>query len=288
MDTYFIILAIALLLTTIGFVWLVVVGFKRSILWGILIFLLSPFTAIAFAFTNWYEAKYAFLLHILSLTAFLGVGYVLIADEIGLERIQKVSTAVESGQIKDNEFFLYLDPNTLLPGEEDEELEAGIDLDGDGIIDTPQKVITGEETTTTDGEKRVVDPIVTVDDTEITKLTESKEGEELEVIITEDKKPKLDYPTPGNITADPLVAPKKKTESASVRVKLSKVNRYIGRYFIITTKKGTQHRGILVKVTKSRIILERKIYGGTFRYKVSKKRIKRLDMFKKEYIEDLS
>ena len=283
MDTYLLIIAIAAVLTIIGFVWLVVVGFKRSIIWGILIFLLSPFSAIAFAFTNWYEAKYAFLLHILSVVVLLSASYLLVVDKIGIERIDKVLAAIESGQIKDNEAFLYLDPNTLLPGEEDdvEEAEAGIDLDGDGIIDTPQAVITGTEPSA------VTYPTEQSNATEAVAISESNDGEELEVII-EEKQTALDYPTPGSIVVDPLVTPKKKQKSGSVRVKVSKISNYKGRYFIVTTKKGNQHRGILVKVTKSRIILERKIYGGTFKYKVLKSRIKRLDMFKKEYIEDLS
>ncbi len=288
METYLLILVVASLLNLIGYVWLVVVGFKRSILWGILIFLLSPFSAIIFAITNWFEAKYSFLLYMLSALGIVASLY-LFFDAIGLERIEKISMAIESGQINENEAFLYLDPNTLLPGEEDEgeETEVGIDLDGDGIIDTPQAVITGDTNSTVDDTKRLTDPKVQADSTEIAKIVEPDAGEELEVIIDE-KKEALDYPTPGTITVDPLVTPKKKPQSGSVRVKLSKINNYKGRYFIVTTKKGNQHRGILVKVTKSRIILERKIYGGIFTYKVSKKSIKRLDMFKKEYVDELS
>jgi len=288
------IIAIALLLATIGFLWLVVVGFKRSVLWGILVFLFSPLSAIVFSFMNWYEAKYAFLLHIISLTVFFWASYVLVVDEIGIERIVKIQAAVESGQIKENETFLYLDPNTLLPGEEDdsEEAEAGIDLDGDGIIDTPESVITGDEKNldakgglADAGGARVTEPKVATDSVEIAKLSESHEDEELEVII-EEENPPLSYPTPGSVMSDPLVNIKKKEQIGSVRVKLSKMNNYIGRYFIITTKKGNEHRGILIKVTKSRIILERKIYGGTFKYKISKKRVKQLKMLKKEYIDE--
>ena len=209
----------------------------------------------------------------------------------GMERIEKVSAALNSGQIKQNEVLLYLDPNTLLPGEEDEseEAELGIDLDGDGIIDTPEAVITGDEkhSSAKSDRKWVTDPEVEADVKDIEKFSETKKDEEL-VVIIEEKQDALSYPTPGNITADPLIGPKKKVKSGSVRVKLSKVNKYIGRYFIVTTKKGHEHRGILVKVTKSRIILQRKIYGGVFKYKIYKKRIKRLDMLKKAYVDELS
>ncbi len=214
----------------------------------------------------------------------------------GMERIAKVSALLESGQIKENEFILYLNPDTVLPGEEDdsEEVEAGIDLDGDGIIDTPESVITGDETkpaakghSAESGAARVTEPNVEADSIDIAKRSESDKDEEL-IVIIEEENAHLSYPTPGSVTSDPLVSKKKKEQAGSVRVKLSKMKNYIGRYFIITTKKGNEHRGILVKVTKSRLLLERKIYGGTFKYKVSKKRVKRLDMLKKDYIDKIS
>ncbi len=296
MDTNVLVFAIALLLNLVGFIWLVVVGFKRSIAWGILIFLLSPFSAIIFAVTNWYDAKGSFLLYFITLIAVLASGFLIVEQHGGVERFEKVSAALESGQIKENEVLLYLDPNTLLPGEEDdsEEAELGIDLDGDGIIDTPEAVITGEEpesvsrnNLTESDSKRGTDRGIEAGAKDRTKRAETDNDEEL-VVIIEEKQKALSYPTPGTIVTDPLVAPKKKVKSGSVRVKLSKINNYIGRYFIVTTKKGNEHRGILVKVTKSRFILERKIYGGTFRYKISRKRVKRIDMLKKEYIDELS
>jgi uncharacterized integral membrane protein len=46
-----------------GFVWLVVVAFKNSPMWGVLVLLLSPITAIIFAVKNWEESKKAFLVY---------------------------------------------------------------------------------------------------------------------------------------------------------------------------------------------------------------------------------
>ena len=100
-ETYLLILVIALLLNLVGFIWLVVVGFKRSIVWGILIFLFSPITAIAFAITNWFDARNSFLLYIVSTLAIV-VSLYLFFFFVSLERIEKISLAIESGQIKEN------------------------------------------------------------------------------------------------------------------------------------------------------------------------------------------
>jgi hypothetical protein len=49
-------------LATLGtFIWLVVVAFKRSALWGVLVLLLSPIAAIVFAVKHWPEHKKPFL-----------------------------------------------------------------------------------------------------------------------------------------------------------------------------------------------------------------------------------
>ena len=56
-----------------AFIWLVVVAFKRSPLWGVLVFLFSPITAIIFAIQNWQESKKPFLVYIGSCAAMFAV-----------------------------------------------------------------------------------------------------------------------------------------------------------------------------------------------------------------------
>jgi len=303
-ETYLYIAIAALALNIITFLWLVIVGFKRSIAWGVGVFLFSPLAALMFAFTNWYDAKRSFMLYLISGLAFFASVYLLYEEGL-YDRIQKVDMLTKAGQIKEQDIGLYfIDINKPLPDVAD----AGVDIDGDGFIDPPvaeMAAVDGAETISTKGENtpestestitEVVDfdtvdavkgkPIGKPILTEVDKPTEMVDGMEKKAKgpgKTADGKPSLDYPLPGQATVDPLLAPKKKIESESTRVSLGKVNKFIGRYFIVKTKRGVEHRGVLVKITKSRLILERKIYGGTFRYKISKKRIKRLDMLKDE------
>lgn len=52
------------LVAVAAFIWLVVVAFKRSVLWGLLVLFLSPITAIVFAIKFWQESKKPFLAYI--------------------------------------------------------------------------------------------------------------------------------------------------------------------------------------------------------------------------------
>ena len=68
MNIYFTLFTLAWVLSLVGYLWLAIVGFKRSVLWGLLVLLLSPVTAIIFAMTNWFDARKPFLVYGVSMT----------------------------------------------------------------------------------------------------------------------------------------------------------------------------------------------------------------------------
>jgi len=55
------------LIALIGYIWLVVNAFKKSVLWGFGVLLLSPITATFFGIKYWYESKKPFLVYIVPL-----------------------------------------------------------------------------------------------------------------------------------------------------------------------------------------------------------------------------
>ena len=262
MEGSILFLFIALLLHFITFVWLTIVAFKRSVLWGLLVFFLSflfaPIPAIIFAVTNWFDAKKPFLAYLLTMILVF-VPLVMMASHYDEQFWLTFKQKTESGEISDDQAMEYLfNPDAIYEQETETDTQSGTD---------PMDV-TGEPQSATDA-------IGTDADSEV--------EEEPEVIVEQERSP---YPKAGDVKPDPLAAKKKAVPKDSVQVSLDRISNYKGRYFIVTTKSGSQHRGILVKVTKSRILLERKIYGGTFNYKVLKSKIKRLDMLKKEYVDD--
>jgi len=58
-----ILINILVLAAFVGYIWLVVVAFKHSLLWGFLVLFLSPITAPIFAIKNWEDAKRPFLVY---------------------------------------------------------------------------------------------------------------------------------------------------------------------------------------------------------------------------------
>ncbi len=66
-------LIILVLAVIFCFIWLVIVAFQVSILWGILVFLFSPFTAVFFGIKYWFESKKAFLSYIISGVSLCGL-----------------------------------------------------------------------------------------------------------------------------------------------------------------------------------------------------------------------
>jgi hypothetical protein len=60
-----------------AYVWLLVVAFKESALWGVLVLLLSPITAIVFAIKYWDRAKKPFLVYVGSGAASLAIVFMM-------------------------------------------------------------------------------------------------------------------------------------------------------------------------------------------------------------------
>jgi hypothetical protein len=80
-----------------AFIWLVVVAFKNSTLWGVLVLLFSPITAIVFAIKCWEEAKKPFLLYIGSSAAALAVVLIFMASLAA--PMVKMAQQMESGEV---------------------------------------------------------------------------------------------------------------------------------------------------------------------------------------------
>lgn len=277
METYILIIAVAGLLNFAAFIWLVITGFKRSVLWGLLIFFLSPLAALIFAILNWFEAKKPFLAYLLT-TILMIVPMVMMMSQYDEKFVMTLNEKIESGEIKQEQVLEYILNPELLYEEEAETVtqemtDSPLDESGQPLAETGTGEIAVEKDSST-----------SKNNDEANTASPAAEAEP-EAIVEQEPSP---YPRAGEAKPDPLVVKRKAAPKDSVQVSLTKISNYKGRYFIVTTKSGTEHRGILVKITKTQIVLERKIYGGTFSHKVLKKNIKRLDMLKKEFVEDLS
>jgi len=281
-GTYIILLVIAVLLNLAAFIWLVIAAFKRSVLWGILVFFFSPLAALIFAITNWFDAKKPFLAYVLT-TILMFVPLGMMSSSFDAQHMQRISEKVETGEIKENEVIQYImNPELLdeLDKKVDGDGEVVLDEFGEPVLDAPDSAGAAKDEWV-DIKPVVVDPDKAPADKKSGDKTQKDEPD----VIVEEEEPSR-YPKAGEAKPDPLAIKRKEVPIDSVKVSPKKIANYKGRYFVVTTKDSSQHRGILIKVTKTRIELRRKLYGGTFTYKIRRSKIKRLDMLKKEYVDD--
>jgi len=278
MGTYLVILAVAGIVNFIAFIWLVIVGFQRSVLWGILVFLFSPLAALVFAIMHWLDAKKPFLLYIVSTIAMI-VPIVMMLMQADTRQLAQIMQGVESGEIRPNEAF-----------EQYGKQEPGTDAQTDPGMTPPDGTpqATESEIMAMADKQEQGETATDITNTPATSAKADTATQSADTNVSVDKKAEetSPYPSPGVIKPDPLMAKKKPTESPTIRINLEKIAAYKGRYFIITTTDGREQRGLLNKVTNTTLYLSRKLYGGDFEYHIAKKKVKYVDMLKEEYVKD--
>ena len=297
MNIFFVILSVSSLLAFIGFIWLVITGFRRNVFWGIMVLLFSPITAIIFAALNWFEAKKAFIAFIVpTIISYGTAGY--IYTTIGAENFAEINKRLESGELKLQETMQVFSKAMDLKGSKklfeepapqqnmtdaNEKKDATAQGDEEMNSSEAAKPAGQNSQTGTDGT-----PITNgkVDDKDKTATTKNDDSEK--VIIAEEevveKIPSPAYPKLSQVKPDPLVSPKKKEDPDFVIVQFQNAKKYKGRYFVIYTSKETFLRGLLVKADDKALYLNRKLFGGSFEYRLSKKKIQTIYMLKKKFI----
>jgi len=78
-------------------IWLVIVAFRQSLLWGFLVLFLYPFTAVIFAIKNWSDAKKPFMIHVLSISGFVSLLFYLLIGLGGLQMLEGIYEVTRKG-----------------------------------------------------------------------------------------------------------------------------------------------------------------------------------------------
>lgn len=284
MNTVTLIISLASVVSLIGYIWLVVVGFKRSVLWGILVLLFSPLTAIIFAAMNWFDAKKAFLLYIIPTVIILAsFGYMFTQ---GMDNFAEINRRVQTGELTQEEAVQLMQKSMQLqPGENlftDQAGDANTELAGTaGTQAVTDATVSGTETSVAD---KTVAPDAAGKEV---AMTTSQAGDKQAVVNpdkVDERVPSIGYPDPAKVEPDPLAVPRKKEDPDFLLVRFERVKNYKGRYFVIYTKQETYLRGLLVKADDKAIYLNRKLFGGSFEYRVAKHKIDKIYMLKKEFV----
>ena len=313
MNMYITLFMLAWVLSLAGYLWLAIVAFKRSIPWGVLVILFSPISAIVFSLTNWYDARKAFLVYIVSFVLFAGLT-VMIYGEVGMGNMQEIAARMHSGKLAPSQAYALVKKALAHTGPtdifEDETSVASVDAgmpkqhsEQAGTSPSSAKAATepaqAKEQQDQAADKSVpASPVAEKSDSattaaktqpEVKEKTEKSETKTTpEKTSTEaaegagtdigDDKETARIPVPEKAQPDPLAQKPITPKPNTITMAIDKLPHYIGHYFIITLKTGAEQRGLLRKVDKHRLILDRKLYGGNFQYKISKKQIKSIQM----------
>lgn len=311
MNTYISLFLLAWVLTLVGYLWLAIVAFKRSIPWGILVLLFSPISAIAFSFTNWFDARKAFILYIASFLLF-GGSAVKIYGEVGMGNMQQITARLHSGKLAPNQAYALIQkalahdgPEDLFADETDvasvdasmpdQNAEQGSTNPAQATSELAQvkeqPVAVASKTAPTPVPQAVPQPEAVAPvaknepdskvktdktDTQAKKAPEKTSDKSKVTTKTDTNKAKhiARIPSPENAQPDPLAQKPFKPKPNTRRVSIDRLTHYIGRYLIIKLKAGNEQRGLLRKVTSRTLILDRKLYGGNIKFRISKREIR--------------
>lgn len=302
MNIYISLFLLAWLLSLVGYLWLAIVAFKRSVVWGVLVLLLSPITAIIYSLMNWFDARKAFLVYIVSFLLCTGSA-VYIYGEVGMGNMQQISARMHDGKLAPARAYQLILKGLNHTGSTDlfaeDTTSPSIDANqtkpaaSQGTATpvaakTATNLAQGQDQAafaatnkptakTQDASKPTVSQASAKPEPAPADKTASKDASD----VTEDtqkEKPPVRIPNPDTVPPDPLAQKPKKPEPNTIVVRMEKVPNYIGHYFIITLKSGSQQRGLLRKVSDNHLILDRKLFGGNFQYKIRKTQIKSIHM----------
>ena len=130
METLALLASLVGIILLASYIWLAVVAFRRGVLWGILILLLSPITAVIFAFKYWFEAKKPFLLYMVCFTLYFSyTGYIFV--HMGGPEMFNMADRIERGEFTEEDTFNFM--------------EDTMDrMDSSGLLDAQEKQVVSD------------------------------------------------------------------------------------------------------------------------------------------------
>jgi hypothetical protein len=233
----------------IGFVWLVVVAFKNSPMWGVLVLLLSPITAIIFAIKNWEESKKAFLVYIGAGAAWTAI-FMMFVVFIGSSMVQMASEMAEG---------------EMTEAEAAQVMEQHIErMDDAGLLNEADKAeLKGMLQEAQQPEEPDVEParraVVTGGTDEVATPREQ---------------------APRTASYEQPAAPTKPVSNWDT-IRMRDVGKYVGEKLRIVTTDGNEFDGRLISENSNELLFERRISAGTLTVHVARSEIRSLSKSKK-------
>ena len=278
----FIVLSIASL---VSMVILVISAFKRSILWGIVVSLLSPIAAIVYGIKYFNEVKKPFLVYLgTTISSLVFMGY-LFMQMGGMEAIN-VASKINDGTLTEQDAAKFM-VSTMegvesMTGQGKDEMIQQMQQDPnvtpEQIEQTKQlfKSIEGLAS----GEIESLEDIQQPMSTQAVDIELKKAEEDLQQAIAKLKqdlaavkvtKTQVPRETEKNKSQLPPMATyqmKKEEKLVNRKIRTDQAKNYIGQTMTVTMQAGNQRTGRLTKIDGGQLWFEHKAFAGTLTYKL--------------------
>lgn len=289
-----------------SFVWLVIVAFRESLIWCLLVFFFSPISAIAFSIYHWDEAKKPFLIY-LATTIILIVMFFSAFNKMGgmetIEVTQQAADQLEKGEITEVEAakrvaeqmesnIKRMEDAGLIGADESRMLEEkvqGLKLDESASPVVTKTPATSTSTSTSVDANPEMDK--TQLDSKVLPVPDAKKTKTIEALpVTKPAEEKLEYGPDWSLEGalekkrekykqQQLDLPEPKLEGSYVPISVSRAEEYIGQAVRVVKEKNV-YNGLLKAVNENFLILDMQVSGGQAHFEVKRHHVRSMYLLK--------
>jgi hypothetical protein len=242
----------------IALIWLLVRAFKRSILWGLAVLLLSPITAILYGIIYWRDDKKPFLAYITSFSAAVGLSLYVFTAWGGWEVVRNglaVNKGIHDQTLTQQQALAYMNSGLDFiensgPGEDDM-----------NKLELMRRFINQNEASLSDTDRQKLQQ-------EIIDLMEKEDISVEDREALEQMQAQVSAATSGG-TVQWKIKPVNRPQNLRlvyVPIDLSEADDYVGEVVKVKRKNSSEQQVKLTRVSPAGLHFERRKYGGTFAF----------------------
>lgn len=287
------------LIGLVSFIWLLVVAFKESILWGILVLLFSPLSAIAFSIYHWDTSKKPFLVYLTTTVIFFAMFFNTFSKMGGMEMLtttQETAQQLEKGEITEEEAarrvaeqmesnlkrmeeagLIAMDERRVLE-EKIQELKLDESQAESNTGTRTQQATRPQQGAPAENKTTAIAPDSSKAEVEKETNATEKSSTKSSVAMTQQE----DYEFGPNWSLEgalekkrqayrqqQLDLPTPKLEGEYIPVPVSRAEQFVGREVRVIREK-TRHEGLLKAVNDNHIILDMQVSGGQAHFEIKR------------------
>jgi hypothetical protein len=258
METLNLLASLFGLVAFIALIWLLVRAFKRHILWGLAVLLLSPITATLYGIIYWRDDKKPFLAYITSFTAAVGLGLYVFTAWGGWQVVRTglaVNQGIHDKNLTQQEALAYMNSGLDFiensnPGEEDV-----------NKLELMRRFINQNEANMSDADRQKLQ-------NEILDLMEKEDLSAQDREALEQMRAQVSATASGGAVSLQVKAVTKPQNYRIVYlpIDLSEASDHVGKVVKVKRKNSTEQKVLLTRVSPGGVHFERRKYGGTFAF----------------------